>query len=118
MPLKRILIVDDEKECCELFRDFFTKKGYIVDMAYDGPEAKDLLERKRYGIIFVDCHMPDMSGVELIKIIKEKNPKALKIMISGYGAINEDFAKSLGVDIFLDKPISFETLRGIIEKNG
>ena len=114
---KKILVVDDEKECCDLFKNYLTRRGYTVDAAYDGAEARDLLEYSKYDYIFFDCDMPELSGVELVKIIKEKNPEAKKIMISGYDLINEDFAKNLGVDIFLNKPISLEAVEEII-KNG
>jgi YesN/AraC family two-component response regulator len=58
--------------------------------------------------------MPELTGIELIKVIEEKNPKAKKIMISGYDLINEDFAKDSGVDIFLRKPFSLETIKEIV----
>lgn len=85
MDKKKILVVDDEKECCAFFEDYLTKRGHLIDTAYDGLAAKG------------------------------KNPKAKKIMISGYDLINEDFAKYSGVDIFLRKPISLETVKEIIE---
>ena len=115
MSDKRILVVDDEKECCHFFKQYLTKRGYSVDTAYDGLAAKDLLDKNTYDCIFFDCNMPELTGVELIKVIMEKNPQAKKIMISGYDLINEDFAKDLGVDIFLHKPFSLETVREIVE---
>ncbi|MGD0336032.1 MAG: response regulator [Candidatus Omnitrophota bacterium] len=115
MSAKKILVVDDEKECCQFFKQYLTKRGYSVDTAYDGLEAKGLLDVNKYDCIFFDCNMPELSGVELIKVIKEKNPQAKKIMISGYDLINEDFAKDLGVDIFLRKPFSLDTIKEIVE---
>lgn len=112
---KKILVVDDEKDICMLFKDYLTKFGYEVDVGYDGLQAKDLLEINNYDCVFFDCNMPELSGVELIKVIKEKNPGAKKIMISGYEAINEEFAKDLGVDKFLRKPFSLETIKEIIK---
>ncbi|MBI5145223.1 MAG: response regulator [Candidatus Omnitrophica bacterium] len=118
MSAKKILVVDDEKESCQFFKQYLTKRGYSVDIAYDGLEAKDLLDKHTYDCIFFDCNMPELSGVELIKVIKEKNPKAKKIMISGYDLINEDFAKDSGVDIFLRKPFSLETVNEIVKMEG
>jgi len=115
MSAKKILVVDDEKECCQFFKQYLTKRGCSVDTAYDGLEAKGLLDVNRYDCIFFDCNMPELTGVELIKIIKEKNPQAKKVMISGYDLINEDFAKDSGVDIFLRKPFSLETIKEIVE---
>ena len=73
------------------------------------------MDANKYDCIFFDCNMPELTENELIKIIKEKNPQAKKIMISGYDLINEDFAKDFGVDIFLRKPLSLETVQEIVE---
>jgi len=115
MPVKRILVVDDEKECCQFFKQYLTKRGYSVDTAYDGLAAKDLLDKHTYDCIFFDCNMPELTGIELIKAIEEKNPEAKKVMISGYDLINEGFAKDAGVDIFLRKPFSLETIKEVVE---
>jgi len=115
MDKKKILVVDDEKECCAFFENYLTMRGHLVDTAYNGRVAKDLLDKHTYDCIFFDCKMPELNGVELIKVIKEKNLKAKKIMISGYDLVNEDFAQDIGVDIFLGKPFSLEAVRKIIE---
>ncbi|MCX5698450.1 MAG: response regulator [Candidatus Omnitrophica bacterium] len=115
MPAKKILVVDDEKEWCYFLKEYLTRRGYSVDTADDGLKAKDLLAKQAYDCVFFDCNMPGLTGVELIKVIQEKSPQAKKIMISGYDLINEDFAKGLGVDIFLRKPFSLESIQEAIE---
>jgi two-component system, OmpR family, response regulator len=114
MSKKKILVVDDEKACCEMFLLYF-QKDYLVHVAYDGLKAKELLETNTYDYIFMDCNMPGLSGVELIKVIKVKNPESKKIMISGYALIDEDFAKDLGVDTFLRKPFDLEDIEKLME---
>lgn len=111
---KKILVVDDEKECCALIRDYLTKRGYLVDVAGDGFQADDLLDENKYDVIFFDCNMPELSGIELVKIIDAKNPGARKVMISGYEGIDEKFAEEIGVDIFLSKPIALGNLEKVI----
>ena len=115
MSKQKILIADDEEDCCDFFKNYFLKRNFLVHVAYDGLKAKELLENNRYSHIFFDCNMPGISGVELIKIIKQKNPASRKIMISGYELINEDFAQGLGVDLFLRKPISLSQIEEIIK---
>lgn len=115
MDKKKILVVDDEKECCDFLKDYFTRHNCYVNVAYDGLKAKNLLEVNNYDFIFFDCNMPELTGVELIKVIDKKNPKAKKIMISGYDSINGDFAKDLGIDIFLSKPISVKDIEEVIK---
>jgi len=108
--VKKVLVVDDEKECCDILRGYLSGRGHLVDVAYNGLQAKELLDDNKYDLICFDCNMPELSGVELAKIIRAKNPKAKKIMMSGYPLINEEFAKKLGVDIFLSKPFPLEEL--------
>ena len=115
MHKKKILVVDDEKDCCEFLREYLAKHGYDVDVAHNGSEAKNLLERNKYGYIFFDCNMPEMNGVELVKVIDEKNPEAKKIMISGYETINEEFARELGIDVFLSKPVSLKDIERTVK---
>jgi len=115
MQTKNILVVDDEKDCCDFFKKFLDKHGYSVDIAYNGLQAKHLIEKNQYQYIFFDCNMPEITGVELVRIIDELNPKAKKFMISGYDLIKEEFAKDLGVDEFLEKPILLETIQKLLE---
>lgn len=114
MTVKRILVVDDERECCDLFRHYFVKRRCEVDTAYDGLKASELLGVHQYDYIFFDCNMPEISGIELIKVIQEKNPRARKIMVSGYGWMDEKFARSAGVDVFLRKPVDLKALENIV----
>jgi len=115
MSSKKILVVDDEKDCCESFESYLKRHHHYVHVAYDGREAMHLLKDNTYDYIFFDCNMPELSGVELVKVINEKSPGAKKIMISGYDLLNRNFIKSIGVDLFLSKPIKLETIRDIIE---
>lgn len=112
---KSILIVDDEKDHCFFVQEYLSNRGYSVDVAYDGRQAAGMIARKEYGFVIFDCNMPEMTGMELISIIDSKNPKAKKIMISGYDGIDEMFAGKLGVDTFLSKPFPLEGLVNAIE---
>ena len=113
---KKILVVDDEKDCCDLFQRFFARRGHEVHVAYDGKKAKDFLEENTYDYVFLDCNMPEMSGVELVKVIEVKNPQAKKIMISGYDGIDENFASAVKIDLFLKKPISLDDIQRVMER--
>ena len=112
--MKKILIADDEVDCRHSFKNYFFKRDVWVHMAFDGAEAKHFLEGNSYDDIFFDCNMPELSGIELLEVIRETNPKAKKVMISGYELINEDFVKASGVDLFLRKPIALKDMERII----
>jgi len=115
MNKKKILVADDERYYCEFFKDYFTMRGHEVDTAYDGAAARDLIESKDYDYVFFDFNMPELSGIELMEIISKKNPSTKKIMISAYDGMEGWFAKELGVDIFLSKPISLKDIEELIK---
>ena len=115
MDKERILVVDDEPEYLEFLKDFLVTRGYTLDTACDGEQAKDLLERNVYRVVFFDCNMPGLSGIELIKVIEAGNPGAKKVMISGYDLIDDEFAGASGVDQFLRKPFSLKDIENAID---
>jgi signal transduction histidine kinase/DNA-binding response OmpR family regulator len=104
----RILVVDDDADILEYFRDIIQRMGLSCDCAADGAEALRLVERNgTYDIYFVDWKMPGMDGAELTGELKARTPgKAVVIMISAteWGVIESD-AKKAGVDKFLPKPL-------------
>ncbi|MEW6101252.1 MAG: response regulator [Candidatus Omnitrophota bacterium] len=112
---EKVLVADDERQCCLILKEYLDKLHCSVDLAFDGKEAKHLLERNKYDCVFLDCNMPELTGVELVKVIKETNPQATIAMISGYDLINEEFTKDLGINIFLKKPFSLKDIEKIIK---
>jgi DNA-binding NtrC family response regulator len=115
----KILLADDDKNFCLALKKYLQKeKTYQVSLAFDGDEAKHCVERDTYDIIFLDCNMPFISGIDLIKIVKNENPEAKIIMISGYEDIDQNFAKTCGIDEFLKKPFSIKEIDRILHKYG
>ena len=115
MHKERILVVDDEPEYLEFLKVFLVSRGYTLDTACDGEQAKDFLERNIYRVVFFDCNMPGLSGIELTKVIDVRNPDAKKVMISGYDLIDDEFAAASGIDMFLRKPFSLKDVEKAID---
>jgi len=111
-----ILIVDDEKEFVEMMRERLHYKNLTMDFAYDGRQALELIKSKKYDIVFLDHNMPEMTGLELVKYIKENNIDIKTVMITGYPAIRGSFAKAIGTDEYLTKPVQLKDVEDIIEK--
>jgi len=104
----RALFVDDDNAICEYFADIASRLGFECDIAAGGEQAlKYLEESKAYDMFFVDWKMPDMDGVQLSKIIREKTGvRPIITIISAYETAEiENEAKDAGVDRFLPKPL-------------
>jgi len=111
-----ILIADDEKEIVELLKDRFIAKGHSVNTAYDGKRALELIKLNIYDLVFLDHNMPGLTGLELLRYIKENNLKPKVVIITGYPEINEFFMKGRGADEYLTKSIKMENVDNIINK--
>ena len=120
----KILVVDDEKDVQPLFLQRFRremKSGEIeFEFAYSGEEALSYMQKYMHEAVLIlsDINMPGMSGLELLRIIKEKNhtPPPVVMMITAYGdAENHSRAMELGADDFLTKPLDFIRLKDKIK---
>jgi len=68
-PESEILVVDDERGFHDLFRFILEPMGFSVSSAYDGIEGLDLVKKRDYNTVFLDVHMPKMTGPELLSLI-------------------------------------------------
>ncbi len=115
----KILVVDDERDVEDLFRQKFRKEirneGLELLFAFSGKEALEILEKNsppQVASVFSDINMPGMSGLEMLGIIKTRFPQLRVSMISAYGdAENYQKAMSSGAKGFFTKPVDFESLR-------
>ncbi len=116
----KILVVDDEKDMQTLFQQRFRKeirKGEMAFVfAYSGEDALLYLGDHEHEAVLIlsDINMPGMSGLELLKHIKQKyhQPPPVVMMITAYGdAENYNTAMQLGADDFLTKPLEFDLLK-------
>ncbi len=115
----RILMVDDEPDAQELFRQNFRReirKGvYSFDFAISGEAALELLKGQTPPMVLLvlsDINMPGMSGIELLAEIRQTWPEVGVFMITAYGDnATEARARDLGAERFLTKPIDFAVLK-------
>jgi CheY-like chemotaxis protein len=116
----KILVVDDEPDMQTLFQQRFRKeiKEQLTEFAFasSGEAALSYLEQHHHEAVLIlsDINMPGMSGLELLRHIKQKyeTPPPVVMMITAYGdSENYNTAMQLGADDFLTKPIDFHLLK-------
>lgn len=121
----KILVVDDERDVQTLFEQRFRREIKSGEMefafAYSGEEALEYMKDHNHEAVLIlsDINMPGMSGLQLLKHIKEKyeTPPPVVMMITAYGdAENYNQAMKLGADDFLTKPVDFTLLKDKLKK--
>ncbi|MDX8390330.1 MAG: sigma-54 dependent transcriptional regulator [Mariprofundaceae bacterium] len=102
---RHILLVEDDTELCDLFKNELKTDGYHVISANNCLRAKEAVELGKFDIAILDIRLPDGSGTELLKSFKDSAPDMGTILITGYSEINSAVeAIELGADDFLKKP--------------
>lgn len=112
--MAKILIVDDEKEICEEFKDILQEEGHDVDVALNGADGLQKIEQITFDLVFLDVLMPRMEGREVFERIKRICNVPVAIM-SGYIPPNkEKEVLALGAIACLKKPLDLARVRSII----
>ena len=113
---RRVLIVDDEESIRKLFAAFLAAR-YSCATATDGHQALALLARETFALVITDVQMPEMSGTELLRKIKENYPETAVIMASGIGRTQRVLdAVRLGAFDYLVKPCELTVLELTVER--
>lgn len=116
---RTILVVDDEEQVLYVWRCALQKlNGRLrIETAQSGPEALDILAKRKIDLVITDFRMPDMNGDELTQLIRSREPGMKIIWITAYRTPAIDArARELSVPLCLDKPISVKQIRRMMEK--
>jgi DNA-binding NtrC family response regulator len=111
-----ILVVDDKFSDRETLKTILEDKGHRAATAMDGTEAIEMVKSKHYDIIFLDVKLPGIDGVETFERVKEIDPEATVIMMTGY--TEEDLVRkavSEGAYTCIYKPFNMEKLLELVE---
>ena len=107
----RILVVDDEKEVCNMLERCLSSNGYYVKTVNSGAEALELARKEVFHLVLCDMVMPNVNGYDVIKALNELKKKPKIGMITGWGEKLKPINKSgLSVDFILKKPFEFSAL--------
>ena len=108
----KILVVDDDRASVEAVVEVLEREGYDLLAASGGREALGILAAEDIDVVITDEKMPDLSGIDLLKRIKDNYPYTQAIILTGYGSIDSAIeATKAGADGYLEKPIKINILR-------
>lgn len=87
-----ILIVDDEQEILNVYRYFFDKRGFHVEVAHNGREGLEKLRTRKFEVAIVDLKMPEMDGIEMIRQANTEGIDTEMIILTGHGEKDDAIA--------------------------
>ena len=108
----KILVVDDEGPLREMLQRGLSQIGeYSVETAQNGQEAIEKIEKDIFDLVLTDLKMPEMDGLELLKMIKGTRPEIMVILMTAYGSVESAVeAMKVGANDYITKPIDFNEL--------
>ena len=108
----RVLVVDDEESIREFLNIMLRKEGYDVTCVEDGQKAIDILKKKSFEMIISDLQMPHVTGLELLKFVKENYPDLLFMLITAFGTTETAVeAMKAGAYDYITKPFKLDEVR-------
>jgi two-component system, NtrC family, response regulator AtoC len=115
---KRVLVVDDDQLMLSFLSRILKEDGYAVETATDGRIAAKRIEQADFDLVITDLKMPGMSGVELVKVVREMRPEARFIIITAFGSIESAVeAVKAGASDYLTKPLKNpDELRRVVRR--
>jgi UDP-3-O-[3-hydroxymyristoyl] N-acetylglucosamine deacetylase len=116
--MTKVLLIDDEKSILESLSSVLTDEGFSVRIAKDGKEGLAMFEKEKPRVVLLDVWMPEMDGLEVLDQIRERDPEAVVIVISGHGTISTAVeAVKRGATDFLEKPLSIDKVLEVITRS-
>lgn len=112
----KILIVDDEPICLKLQESITQKLGYYTQTAINGIDAINMIKKDQPDLIMLDLFMPEMDGFQTLKYLQNKFENIPIIVITAADIESIGKTKELGVNFYLQKPITPIKLQNEIEK--
>ncbi|MEI6438493.1 MAG: response regulator [Candidatus Omnitrophota bacterium] len=121
MAQESILVVDDESIIGLTFDRALVKKGYHVDSVLSGEAALEVVQKKKYDLVFIDKMMPGMDGIETCREIKKLSPDSVCIFMTGQFDRNnilkeQRFVEAGGRTYYLYKPFFEGEMVSVIQK--
>ena len=116
--MRKLLVVDDEKDICDFVKNFFQERGYEVLTSSSGADALEIVKKDKPDLILLDIKMNGMDGIAALKHIKDIDRSIKVVMVTALedqDKMNE--ACKLGACEYITKPLVLDLLEEAVEKN-
>jgi DNA-binding response OmpR family regulator len=113
--MKKVLVVDDEENIRELYREELEEMGYTVRTVSDGVQALTVMDTEKFDLVTLDMRMPDQDGIETLRKMKEKDSTLPIIICTAYEEYKQDFG-SWCSDAYVVKSADTSLLRETVKK--
>jgi DNA-binding NtrC family response regulator len=112
-----ILVIDDEAVICRACKLILAEQGFTVDSHMSGIAGLNAISQNRYDIVLLDLKLPDMDGLDVMKLVKKEKPDTRVIVMTGYSTIAIAVAAmKFGAADYLSKPFTDDELITVVEK--
>ncbi len=117
VPVRRLLLIDDEESLRFAVGKSLKKAGFVVDTASTGREGVDKLRRGGFDAVVTDMKLPDLSGLDVVAFATETDPDVPVFVVTGFGTVDSALeAMRRGARNFVQKPFDVAALVGMLEK--
>ena len=113
----RFLVVDDNEDIRDVFCRLVERAGHDAATAYDGQDAVETLEREKFDVMLLDLTMPRMTGVEVVRWLRNRPdvaPDLRIVVISAWAGENRAVLQELGITTVMQKPLRIQQLTDLI----
>lgn len=117
MITEKILVVDDESTICDSVKKILSRKGYEVENTLNASDAIERMKKEKFDIVITDLMMPNVSGMELLELVKKYYPEIDVLVITGYATLESAVqATKLGALDYIQKPFTPGELADRVQK--
>jgi DNA-binding NtrC family response regulator len=110
-----LVVVDDEQGILDVVSRFARRAGYEAETCSSGRDAVALLQTRRADLVLVDLRMPDVGGLDVLRAIREIDPRCQAVLMTGYASVETAVdAIKLGAMDYLSKPLDFARLEQLL----
>lgn len=114
---EKVLLVDDELDFLDTLGERMRARGMNVSTSASGKEALKKVENESFDVIILDLLMPEMDGLEVLRVLKQKRPELQVILLTGHATVQKGIeAMKLGAMDLVEKPADLQELTEKIKK--